>query len=487
MKRFTSLLMALTMVFTLGVTAHAAKEPAAAAPAFSITINNDKPGHTYEAYQIFAAKLFENEKQEKVLSDIKWGNGVTPDAETAFGNAADKAETIATADKAQKFADELEAYLNPANAKPSTFANGKYTISGLEAGYYLIKDQDNSVSEHDAYTSYIMQVVGNAEVKPKSDVPVVEKKVKDINDSTGVETGWQDSADYDIGDNVPFQLTATLADNVSSYDAYKIIFHDTLSAGLTFNNDAKVKFNGTDVTANFTISYDPDRNTLTISCDNVMAFHATDSSVITVEYTAKLNDKAVVGAAGNPNQVSLEYSNNPNPAGSGNVGNTPVDKVVVFTYETVVHKTNEKGQPLEGAGFTLFKQDQNGDFQQVGQELKGDKMTIFTWKGLDDGVYKLVETTTPDGYNTMEPITFTITAEHDITADDPALTSLTGGNPFTGDNTSGKLEAAVENHPGFVLPGTGGIGTTVFYVAGGAMILLAGVLLFIKKRNSDNA
>lgn len=484
MKRFLSMIMVFTMVFALGITAHAAEVPAAEAPKFSITINNDKAGHTYEAYQIFAATLFVNEDGNKVLSDIKWSSGVTAEAEANLGKAVENAKSLVESQNGTEFANKVAPYLNA--AKTSTYANGKYTISGLEPGYYLVKDKDHSVSGNDAYTSYIMEVVGDVSATPKSSVPQVEKKVQDTNDTTGETTIWQDSADYDIGDNVPFQLTATLAANVSSYKTYKIVFHDTLSAGLTYNNDAKIMFNGTDVTEKFTVTSAPDAHTLTISCDNVKAFGAGDNDVITVEYTAKLNDKAVVGSTGNPNEVSLEYSNNPNPNGEGDFGNTPEDKVIVFTYEAVVNKTNEEGKPLEGAGFTLYKK-VNGEFQQVGEEVKGGQMTTFTWKGLDDGEYKLEETTTPDGYNTMEPIIFTITAEHDTVADDPALKELTGGEVFKADLDSGKLTATVVNHPGLILPSTGGVGTTMFYISGVVMILLAGALLLIKKRNTENA
>ncbi len=488
MKRFLSMIMVFTMVFTLGIVAHAAEMPAAEPPKFSITIENAQPGHTYEAYQIFAATLFENEDQEKVLSDIKWGTGVTTAAETKFGKAADKAKELTDSDAARTFANELETFLNGENAKPSVAGEGSYTISDLEAGYYLIKDKDKSVSGNDAYTSYIMEVVGNVSATPKSSVPQVEKKVQDTNDSTNVTTGWQDSADYDIGDDVPFQLTATLADNVSSYKSYKIVFHDTLSAGLTYNKDAQVMFNGTDVTGHFEIGPGSTGNTLTITCDDVKAFNATNGSVITVNYTAKLNEQAVVGSTGNPNEVYLEYSNNPNPSGTGKVGQTPKDKVIVFTYEAVVNKTNEEDQPLEGAGFTLYKKDKNGDFQPVGEEVKGDKMTTFTWKGIDDGEYRLEETTTPKGYNTMEPITFNITAEHDIQSDEPKLTELKSDNVvFTGNNTAGTLEATVVNHPGLVLPSTGGVGTTMFYALGGILILVAGAMLLLKKRSPGNA
>ena len=359
--------------------------------------------------------------------------------------------------------------------------------------------------------------MGNVTATPKSDVPEVQKKVKDINDSTDTtKTDWQDSADYDIGDSIPFQLKATLADNVSSYTTYKVVFHDTLSKGLTYNNDAKVyigdtETNGFTVTA--TVNADGGTTTLTVSCDDVKALGAGNSSVITVEYTVKLNENAVLGSAGNPNEVYLEYSNNPNKSEEGNneTGETPKDVVIVFTYQTIVNKVtknpaydaskdtektgtdsdgNKEFIPLKGAGFTLYKKNASGDYVAIGSELKGEEMTTFTWSGLDDGDYKLVETTTPAGYNTIADIEFTITAGH-VDGDSPCLNTLSGDvtsgtATFTAVVNDGSLSTNVVNNSGTQLPSTGGMGTTIFYVLGGVLVLAAVVLLVTKKRMGNN-
>ena len=245
------------------------------------------------------------------------------------------------------------------------------------------------------------------------------------------------------------------------------------------------------------------------------AFGAGNKAVITVEYTATLNENAVLGSAGNPNVVYLEYSNNPNwdvsfdengkpenPGedgkdndGDGEIdeedekkeptGETPEDKVIVFTYKLTVNKVDEQKNPLAGAGFTLYKKNAAGEYVQVGEELFGAELTTFEWKGLDDGDYKLEETTTPAGYNTIAPIEFTITAEHDLESDDPQLIVLDGGDLFTGEvDTDDILSADVENKSGITLPETGGIGTTIFYVLGGLLVLGAVVLLITKKRMS---
>ena len=508
-KKLASLLLALVMVFALATTAFADETTT-----YSITINNSAEGHTYEAYQIFTGDLVEKDGT-KILSNIVWGSGISEAGQTALGDAAAKAETLKTEDDAKAFAKAVAPYLTTAAGSTNTVTDGKYVISGLAAGYYLVKDQDGSLTgDSDSYTEYIIQVVGNVTATPKSDVPEVEKKVKDTNETTGETTGWQDSADYDIGDSIPFQLKATLADNVSSYTTYKVVFHDTLSKGLTYNNDAKVYIGGTE-TNGFTVTATVNADgttTLTVSCDDVKVLGAGNSSVITVEYTAKLNKNAVLGSAGNPNKVYLEYSNNPNKSESGEnheTGKTPEDTVIVFTYQTIINKVDSENKPLTGAAFKLEKlikgKDGAADTWTTVKEFTVDETTTsFTFSGLDDGQYKLTETKTPAGYNTIDPIYFVIEATHDATADTPALTVLKAyltdenGNKKTEvedgetvnidlgtvDLTAGSITTTVVNKSGSELPSTGGIGTTIFYVLGGVLVLAAVVLLVTKKRMS---
>ena len=503
-KKLASLLLVLVMVFALATTAFAEET------AYSITINNSAKDHTYEAYQIFTGDL-----SGTTLSNIVWGSGVSEAGQTALGDAAAKAETLKTEADAKAFAKAVAPYLTTAAGSANTVTDGKYVISGLAAGYYLVKDQDGSLTgDADAYTEYIIKVVSDTTATPKSSVPTVEKKVKDINDSTDTtKTDWQDSADYDIGDSIPFQLKATLADNVSSYTTYKVVFHDTLSKGLTYNNDAKVYIDGTE-TNGFTVTATVNADgttTLTVSCDDVKALGAGNSSVITVEYTAKLNENAVLGSAGNPNEVYLEYSNNPNKSENGNneTGETPKDVVIVFTYKTIINKVDSENKPLTGAAFKLEKlikgKDGAADTWTTVKEFTVDETTTsFTFSGLDDGQYKLTETKTPAGYNTIDPIYFVIEATHDETADAPTLKTLNAyltdanGNKQTEmkdgesvnidlgtvDQTAGSITTTVVNKSGSKLPSTGGIGTTIFYVLGGVLVLAAVVLLVTKKRMS---
>ena len=500
-KKLASLLLVLVMVFALATTAFAEET------AYSITINNSAKDHTYEAYQIFTGDL-----SGTTLSNIVWGSGVSEAGQTALGDAAAKAETLKTEADAKAFAKAVAPYLTTAAGSANTVTDGKYVISGLAAGYYLVKDQDGSLTgDADAYTEYIIKVVSDTTATPKSSVPTVEKKVKDTNDSTGVTSDWQDSADYDIGDSIPFQLKATLANNVSSYTTYKVVFHDTLSKGLTYNNDAKVYIGGTE-TNGFTVTATVNADgttTLTVSCDDVKALGAGNSSVITVEYTVKLNENAVLGSAGNPNEVYLEYSNNPNKSENGNneTGETPKDVVIVFTYKTIINKVDSENAPLTGAAFKLEKLIKGkdgaaGTWTTVKEFTVDETTTSFTFSGLDDGQYKLTETKTPAGYNTIDPIYFVIEATHDVTADAPTLKTLNAyltdanGNKQTKmkdgesvnidlgtvDLTAGSITTTVVNKSGAQLPETGGIGTTIFYVLGGVLVLAAVVLLVTKKR-----
>lgn len=384
---------------------------------YTITVEGATAGHTYEAYQIFKGDLFDS-----TLSNITWGSGVT---QFTFNNSTD-ATTIAEGLKeanAAAFAKEAGKHLTATIA-----GTGTHAITVSEAGYYLIKDKnDSQTGKHDAYTSFVLKVVKNTSFKPKSAIPTVLKKVKDRNDKTGLETDWQDSADYDKNDKVPFQLTATLPSNYDVFQEYYLEFVDTLSKGLSYNKDAKVYVvNGDsrqDITASFTVSEDGS----SFKINNLKAVQGvTATSKIVVEYTATLNDQAVIGKKGNPNEVALTYSNDPNHLGKGEEspkGETPKDKVIVFTYKTIINKVDQDQKALKGAGFTLYKLVKTADkeeYQKV-QEIKAGDTTSFEFVGLDAGDYKLSETTTPGGYNTIADVMFSIVAQHETESDDPSV------------------------------------------------------------------
>lgn len=468
-RKFASLLLAMILVLC------------AVTPAMAATISvpeTDK--HTYSVYQIFTGDL-----SDKVLSNVKWGkNGTGATGEAVDGDILKELENVSTNISHTEKLKAIEKYVN-LNGEAFGTVSSTAALQNVPDGYYLIKD-NGKVEEGEAYSRYVVQIVKDTVIQAKRENVKSEKKVKDTNDTSGATSDWQDSADYDIGDAVPFQLKGTVTADYADYTSYYFAFHDKLADGLTFNADSvKVMIDNVAVETGFELV----TGSLTDGCTFEVRFadlktieSVKANSVITVEYTAQLNDKAVTGTAGNANKMQLEYSNNPNTDASGDKGKTPEDTVVVFTYKVIANKTNTNNEPLKGAGFTLYKKNAEGNYVAVGTEVKGEDMTTFTWTGLDDGDYKLEETTTPPGYNTIAPIEFTITATHDITSANPALTALAGGTGFTVDLTAGSLTTTIVNQAGSTLPETGGMGTTLFYVVGGVLVVAAFVLLVTKRR-----
>ena len=489
-KKLFSYIVAIAMIFTLTAFAGGAVN-AANANTYHLSLqNNGKTAHTFEVYQIFTGDL-----SEGILSNVQWGNGVSEKGQTALGDAAAKAEALAKSTDslaAKTFAEDLQEYLQNGTEK-EVAANQTASIDGLAAGYYLVKDKASSQNQtNGAYTSYILKVVKDTTATTKLDVPTVEKKVQDTNDSTGETSGWQDSADYDIGDEIPYQITGTMPANIDAYTSYKYVFTDTMSKGLTYTaNNAKIKIGDTDVTSSFiqTCTEQEDGSTVvTWTCDDLKTadVELTPATKVVVTYKATLNENAVIGSAGNPNTVNLTYSNNPNKGGEGETGKTPDDKNIVFTYKAVVNKVDQDKKSLAGAGFTLEKK-VNGEYKNVKSFTAGDA-TTFEFTGLDDGDYRLTETTTPAGYNTITPIEFTISATHDETADEPKLTELTvskvsGEANFTADKAAGSLTTDVVNKKGSTLPETGGMGTTLLYAVGGVLVALAAAYIIISKKH----
>ena len=187
--------------------------------------------------------------------------------------------------------------------------------------------------------------------------------------------------------------------------------------------------------------------------------------------------------------MRMEFSNNPNVEQNGTTTYTPWDKVIVFTYKTIIDKVNSEKKPLTGAAFKLEKVIKDGENKLIHEFKVSDdpNRTSFEFTGLDDGDYILTETETPEGYNTMDPIKFKITADHEVESDNPTFTDLSGNKvtgeiDFTVAKDQGSLTAQVVNNKGSELPETGGMGTTVLYTAGTLMILAAAAFLVMKKK-----
>lgn len=500
-KRVLALLAAFALVLAMAVPALADDEK------YTLTINN--ANGTYEAYQIFRGDLYVNEAGKKVLSNIQWGSGVNA---TKMGseNAATVAENLKTSTLAESFAENLVSNSNLSSVKANATAqDGTAVFKDLSAGYYLVKN--SSIDTGKTYTDFILEVVGNTTANHKGDVPDVEKKVEEKNDSTGAATTWGATADYDVGDEINFELTGTLPESYGRYANYKYVFHDTMTNMTYKDGSVKVYYvkdgrtNRVEISSGFASTWDDGAKKLTVTFNDLKTAVSglAHGDKIVVTYTATLDASAVVGGNGNPNKVKLEYSNNPNGEGTGE---TPEKTVVVFTYKTIINKvtkgTDGKNVPLAGAEFTLSKfiaSESGSDTVTVnGTEYHGtwnngvtvtptktgDVANVFTFSGLDTGIYRLTETKTPAGYNTIDPVYFEIVATNDGTKVISMEGKAVNGSEisFTANTTSGSLSADVINNAGTTLPSTGGMGTTVFYVVGGGLMAVAVVLLVTKKR-----
>lgn len=496
--KLVTLGLSVTMIMGTGVTAFAANNEITDTRTFTISTAADDT-HSYDVFQILKGDLAgtaaDGSDSGNKLSNIKAGQNFKGATDEATVNAAVK-DIVDTAASAKTDSEKLTAIEKYVDLSGTAIASVDKTHSATVApGYYIIKDKDTgSVGDYDSYTLYIVKVAGDTTIERKVGVPTVVKKVKETNDTAGTVSDWQGHGDYDIGDVIPFQLTGTIAENYDEYQTYKYSFNDTLSAGLTrcAKDGVKVSIDGVDVTNKFTIS-DVAGQKFTVSCDDLKALTKTDGSKlvtkdskVVVEYTATLNTTAkgtVLGSAGNANTVTLTFSNDPNTNQEGKTSETPESKVKVYSYQLVINKTDKDAKALEGAGFTLYKKDAEGAYNKVGTEVKGaanktdGKKNVFTWEGLDAGSYKLSETTTPNGYNTIKDITFDVTST--FTGDD--LTNLVaanvadadgamGANALTGNVTAGSLTGDVVNIGGTVLPTTGTTGLIV--LVGGAVLVL---------------
>ena len=314
-------------------------------------------------------------------------------------------------------ASDMEA---DATSNESEFAN-------VDQGYYLIADITNLAEGSDDTNSLVMlDTAGkeDLEVKVKKDKPTVDKKI--VDDGNEVDT-----SDATRKEEIDYRLKGTLPSDYATYEKYSYKFIDTLSDGLDFVSevaDVVVKIDNVTLTAKEMtekeVSVVITGKELTVEFKDLKKFeNITKDTKIYVEYKAKLNDKAEIGAPGNNNKVKLEYSNNPYSDGDGDKGTTPDKYVELLTFQLKINKVNENETPLAGAGFTLYKKDDNGDWVPLQDEISSvgddgtvdESLTVFDFTQLGEGTYKIEETTVPDGYNKADDITFTIEADRKST------------------------------------------------------------------------
>lgn len=509
-------LVAVAATAAMAVAGFAGAASATAAEVYTLTINNTETGHTYEAYQVFKGRL-----DSGTLSDIEWGTGVDGNALSTAKYDGKSAKEIAKSlnnTNAEAFANNVaggngtKSYLKDVTGSVEGETTQSKQITGLSAGYYLLKDTIDSTTaaQPAAFTKFILKVVGNVDVTPKTDTPSVEKKVKENSSKYttdgGYGAGYNDVADYNIGDAVPFKLIGTVP-NMDRYDTYTYTFNDTASDGLTLPSkddvkvyvaDDKAGTTKTDITTSADIAVEDQKLTVTFSNLKTVAGVAADKFII-VEYSATLNGEAKIGLPGNENAVKLTFSNNPNQSGQGGdnpQGETPEDKVIVFTYQlngTKVDATDNT-KKLKDAEFKLQRQSDNkwaqianGKVTAWGDEayasvVKSDDNGNFSVAGLDDGKYNVMETKAPAGYDLpANPFVITLTAntKNDQEWDGTPATALL-------DPTNGQFNETFKNDAGSNLPSTGGMGTVLLYVAGIAVFVLAGATLVmaLRRRNA---
>ena len=279
-------------------------------------------------------------------------------------------------------------------------------------------------------------------------------RVGDWNDSDGAGLTWQDTADHDIGDSVPFRVTARLPSNISSYYRYRFVFTDTLAPGFTASGDCAVTVGG-EPFPGFTVQETENGFEAVLVWDGggEPLPEALAGKEIALTFSAVLNDKAALGEAGNLHAVTLRY-----PAGPGDDAETesPASRNLVYTYGLVVNKTDETGALLPGASFRLEKLLADGTRAQVALNAARSTPSSFAFVGLDDGDYVLTETHTPTGYTALDPVFFTVNAVHASVWDGSgetqadALAELSaaapeGGLSLAGSKENGLLTGALAN------------------------------------------
>lgn len=350
-------------------------------------------------------------------------------------------------------------------------------FTGLDLGYYLMHPEgatDLKTGQNSIVS--LTSTVPNGEVAVKAEYPTIKKEA--------------DKKSADFGEEITFTLKSKVPD-ITGFNQYKFVVSDTLSKGLSFVEPGggvpgvTVKFaesvqtvsSGT--TGNIHYTTETQAGTgetiLTISFD-MTKFQANKGKEITIIYKAKLNKDAVIGNGGNPNKVELEYSNDPKD--HTKTEKTPPEKVKVYSGKIKVIKY-EKGNlanKLSGAKFVLYKEDAgvkkyykltaSGNEKVVtwvtdkndADALETDTDGVIEFKGLRAGTYKLQETVAPAGYNLLLNDT-------QVILNDVAATLVM------------EAESQIENSNGVELPKTGGTGTKLFFLLGGALILYAGCSL----------
>lgn len=491
MKKLMAALLAVAMVCAMAIPAFAAGGAGATTGEGKITIDNAVIGHTYKIYRILNLQYNDTAKSFRYEKNDKWGAFV--EEQTAYLAVDSKTGVVTwansdnadngTAIKALAVAAGQHVTDTPSLAADDSKEATSNTVifDNLPLGWYLVV----SDLTNDAICS-IDTTAKEVTIKEKNGVPTVTKEVEYASGS------WGQGNDGNVGDTVNFQTTIYVTDgNPTNY-----VLHDKMSNGLTFKEDSiAVKVNDTTPITNYSVKYtNTDKCTFEISFPNG-TLHTNDKVVVT--YSATINSNAVVGTAGNENETWLKYGNN---------GETTHGKTKTYTWSFNILKffTDSNGEKkyLPDVEFVLYRKDNSANKTEYAQFDSNNKLTGWTAteseagklrtnatsnvtvEGLDAGTYFLKETATPVGFNGL-----TSDVEVQITSSCNTLNGATymvqykmvNEDDFTDTDEEEKV-VPIENKRGTVLPGTGGIGTTIFYVVGGGLMVAAAILLITKKR-----
>lgn len=507
-KKLLGLLLVLAMVLSLGATAFATGDTSGDVSGGAggdktqqekgtITINNTVKDTTYSIYRIFDLESFydttPNDHTDGGAYSYKvnsaWANFFDTGAEglnyvdideNGYVTWKENASAADFAAKAIAFATAETTKISPISTQAAIADNTPVVFSNLELGYYLV---DSSLGALCALTT----TNPAATVVEKNANPTLTKQVKE-------DGSWGTQNDANIGDTVEFQATITVQGSAKDY-----VMHDVMDDGLTYGSVTGVTLNGTAVAkGSYTVKVyepsdpasSPDNDGCTFEVVFTKAFCTTLKSgdVIVVSYTATLNEKAVVKEPEN-NKAHLSYSDN-----NGETHKTEDSNTKTYTWEIPVLKyaNGDTTKPLAGAKFTLFKtapadptqsaysdpvkfnETATKNTYQVATngsvtEITTDETGRFELQGLDAGTYYLKEIEAPAGYNKLDTVV-TVTIDHD------------GKINATDEEPGDVTQIGVNNQSGTELPSTGGIGTTIFYVLGSALLIGAVVLLVARKR-----
>lgn len=533
-----------------------------------ITINkvdDANKDNTFKAYQIFTAKVIDaQDGSGKIASDVKWAvdDQAQKDIITAIRGSKDYSDSksqLPTEDPitAQDVADWLSANVTTTTAsangaKGTRVAPGDVLYSIAKAvinnetavgnsitagdswtcpndGYYLfVSDGLTNTAKPNTGTSPIFAIVGGnpVTVTEKTSIPTVDKQIlKDSTNKTAdpASNNWANFGDSQIGQDIDYKLTGTVADNIASYTKYTYEFQDTLSKGLVVNKkeadntspeDLHVYIvntntnTTTEVKEGFEATVAPAADTqknselLRVSFEDLKAVQDANGTIavdkdskVVVTYKAHLTSNVSYEVDGNRNTVKLVYSNNPMGEGTG----TSTEKTVAdyaFALDVTKVDQNDPKKMLE-AGFKVQVL-KNADNNLVGKWLSADgslvnEASAYEFKtdkttgevkipGLDAGTYQITETTTPAGYNTIAPFKITVTPEYENGKLARLKASVEGSGMVKAEETTNPtIPVTIQNKKGSGLPLTGLNGVTFTWIAGGA-VLCIGVAHLIRSR-----